>query len=178
MNWIKGNTEWFKPLECVNTNEGIYYVNLAKVPFTEEDNDDINIRYINTRLTHLPSTQELKSLLLDLQEQYDSSEEVNGFTVGDKVMWLNKATRLGLINSLSIQKETGLTESIMWLGGTSVTVNIDTALAFLKALELYALECYNITQQHIGEIENLKTQEEIFNYDITSGYPARPSFQL
>jgi hypothetical protein len=58
----------------------------------------------------------------------------------------------------------------------SYTVNIDAALQFLKTLELYAIECYNVTQQHLAEIEALTDKDAILTYDVTKGYPDRISF--
>lgn len=176
MNWTKGNTEWLKSVECVNTKKGIYYVNMAPTEYHSEDEESSNVRYVNFRIDHLPSTKELKDMLVSVQNDYDSSDEVNGFYVGGNVVWLDKSTRLGLINSLTIQKEEGNTESTLWLDGVSYTVNIDAALQFLKTLELYAIECYNVTQQHLAEIEALTDKDAILTYDVTKGYPDRISF--
>ena len=46
----------------------------------------------------------------------------------------------------------------------------------LNALELYALNCYNVTQSHISAVKALQTIEEIENYDYTVGYPVKLSF--
>jgi hypothetical protein len=176
MNWTKGNTEWFKSIECVNTAKGIYYVNMAPCEYHNEDEEFSNMRYVNFRIDHLPSTKELKDLLVKVQNQYDSSDEVNGFFINGGIVWLDKATRLGLINSLTVQKENGDASGTLWLDGNFYEVEIDLALKFLKTLELYAIECYNVTQRHLAEINSLTDRDDILNYDVTKGYPSRISF--
>jgi len=178
MNWIKGNTDWFKSIECVNAQKGIYYVNYSPSPYTEDGNEDINVRYINDRVTHILSTQEIKDRVLAIQEEYDSSSEVNGFTINGELVWLDKATRVGLNNSLAIQKEQGLTTTTLWLNGEAFFVDIDVMVAALKAIELYAIECYNNTQRHIQTINTLTSREELLNYDVTVGYPAQLTFNV
>jgi hypothetical protein len=176
MKWTKGNTEGFESIKCVNEDKETYIVNISPTEY-RDDRGNYNIKFVNFLINHEPTTYELNSLLTSVQKDYDTSNEVNGFYIGDKVVWLDKATRVGLINSLNIQKEQGLTNSDLWLDGTSYNVEIDTALEFLKKLELYAIDCYNITQSHLAEIEGLTKREDILNYDVTKGYPEKLKFQ-
>ena len=44
------------------------------------------------------------------------------------------------------------------------------------ALELYALECYNVTAAHKADIEALTTVEEVVAYDYESDYPEKLNF--
>ena len=180
MNWIKGSKSWFKPIECVHPKKGLYHVNIVPRPYTpsEKEDENLDIEYKQLELDHQPTTQELQDLILAAQEEYDSSSEVNGFSLNGNVVWLDKATRVGLVNSLGVQKENGITETTLWLNGTSVTVSIEGALQALKALELYAIACYNNTQEHIAEIKALKNAEDFYNYDVTKGYPEQLSINL
>ena len=57
-----------------------------------------------------------------------------------------------------------------------VELPISDALAMLNALEMYALDCYNVTQSHIAAVKALDTIEEIESYDYTVGYPKKLSF--
>ena len=77
------------------------------------------------------------------------------------------------MNSLRVQKESGLERSTLWFGGIGYEVSIDDALSFLSRLELYAIECYNVTQRHLAEIKALETLEDILAYDFTEGYPPK-----
>lgn len=107
---------------------------------------------------------------------YDSSTEVNSFWFGGELVWLNKADRVGLQNSLAIEKNAGKTESTMWFGGKPITIGIDKAIAILNAVELYALECYNVTARHKAEIEAKILKLDVDNYDFKTGYPEKLDF--
>lgn len=174
MNWVEGNTKSFKSIELINKYEGIYYINMSPIKIFSNQDDDI--RYINIRLKYVPSTFELKTLLVSLQKEYDSSDEVNSFYIQDIPYWLDKSTRVGLINSLSIQKENGESTGVIWLNHTKIKASIDKLISFLKSIEIYAIECFNVTQSHLQEIQNINDRESILNYDITKGYPTKLTF--
>ena len=104
---------------------------------------------------------------------YDTSSNVNGFLLDGEEVWLDKATRVGLMNSTQIEKAAGQETTTLWFEGKSYTLPCDTAIQMLSALELYALECYNTTAQHKANVEVLKTKEEVEAYNFTTGYPEK-----
>lgn len=109
---------------------------------------------------------------------YDSSEAVNGFTLNGKHAWLDKATRVGLMNSTSIAKAMGSDTTTLWLGGAQMTVSCDKAIQLLSALEMYALQCYNVTAQHKAAVEGLSSIEEVLEYDYKKGYPEQLKMEV
>lgn len=122
--------------------------------------------------------QPLRTLLQEKIGQYDTSDSVNSFTLGGKAMWLPKETRVGLVNSITIEKQAGKEETTLWFGGEKYTLAVDTALQMLAALELYALECYNTTQKHLAEVDSLETVSDVCAYDYTAGYPDKLALEL
>lgn len=108
---------------------------------------------------------------------YDTSDAVNSFTLDGEKVWLDKATRVGLMNSTQIEKAAGHATTTLWFSGNSYTIPCDTAIQMLSALELYALECYNVTAQHKANVEELQTVQEIENYDYKTGYPDKLNLQ-
>ena len=46
----------------------------------------------------------------------------------------------------------------------------------LSSLELYALNCYNVTAQHKSSVEAMETVEELESYDYTEVYPEKLVF--
>ena len=117
-----------------------------------------------------------KSLVRELEN--DVSDHVNEFTLAGKKMWLSKEMRVGLMNSINIEKSAKKTDTVLWFEGINYTIPIDVALQMLAQLELYALSCYNVTQQHLSEVSGLSTLEELINYDYTRGYPSKLVFNL
>lgn len=102
---------------------------------------------------------------------YDSSSAVNGFILNGQRVWLDKATRVGLMNSTSIAKAMGQSTTTLWLGDAKLVVECDKAIQLLSALEMYALECFNTTAAHKNAVSEMSTVEEVLGYDYTAGYP-------
>ena len=93
-------------------------------------------------------------------------------------MWLDKETRVGLVNSISIEKAAGKETTTLWFDAVQYEIPVDTALQMLAALELYALDCYNVTQSHIASVKLLDDISMLTEYDYTTGYPEKLVFNL
>ena len=102
---------------------------------------------------------------------YDTSSDVNGFMLNGNKVWLDKGTRLGLMNSTTIAKSVGQKTTTLWLGSIKLVVDCDKAIQLLSALEMYALECFNVTASHKQAVSELTTIEEVEAYDYKVGYP-------
>lgn len=132
-------------------------------------------------LTYFHAENDLESwrMLRKAQVQgYDSSDKVNCFYLGELPMWFDKATRVGLVNSLNIEKAAGREISELWFDYNKIDINVDLALKLLAALELYAKDCYGVTASHIATIESAQTVEELRNFNIGADYPKIPVFHL
>ncbi len=130
-----------------------------------------------TRITN--EEEALAAIKTDLIAQitaYDTSAAVNSFTLQGKKMWLPKETRVGLVNSITIEKNAGKETTVLWFGGEKYELPVDTALQMLAALELYALECYNVTAAHKAAVNTLESVEDVVAYDYTQGYPEKLNF--
>lgn len=104
-------------------------------------------------------------------EKHDTSSAVNGFILNGQRVWLDKATRVGLMNSTTIAKAMGQPTTTLWLGDVKLVVECDKAIQLLSALEMYALECFNVTAAHKKAVAEMSTVEEVLEYDYTAGYP-------
>ena len=107
---------------------------------------------------------------------YDSSPDVNEFTLQGVPMWLDKATRSGLKLRLEAEQSAGKEETTLWYGTTAVTLPIANAISMLNALEIYASECYDRTQQHLANVAGLESVETVLGYEFESGYPEKLNF--
>ena len=105
--------------------------------------------------------------------KYDVSSAVNGFYYQGSEYWLDKATRVGLMNSTRILKESGQTSTTLWFNNMCLTLPVDDVIDKLSALEQYALSCYNVTASHKIAVQALTTIEAVDNYDITADYPSK-----
>lgn len=105
--------------------------------------------------------------------KYDVSSAVNGFYYQGNEYWLDKATRVGLMNSTRILKESGQTSTTLWFNNMCLTLPVDDVIDKLSALEQYALSCYNVTASHKIAVQALTTIEAVNEYDVTQGYPTK-----
>lgn len=138
---------------------------------------------------HVPDYDEHKQLFSDylskckkhkIEElnQYDKSANVNCFYINGIEAWLDKATRVGLSNSISMEKSVGFEETVLYLNGIELSIPVDKALEMLVALEMYALNCYRQTEKHRANIQSLDAIKDVEEYDITTGYPDKLSLSI
>ena len=119
-----------------------------------------------------------KTKKIGLVKDYDKSQSVNSFIVNGDLAWLDKASRVGLINSLQIEKAAGRAEATLWFNNIAYSLNIDDALKIISVIELYAVDCFNTTETHIKNINALNDLNRVYNYNYTKGYPKRLRFEL
>ena len=122
-------------------------------------------------------TQEKESKISDVIE-YDSSEEVNIFYVNNIPIWLDKATRSGLMLRLQAESAVGITETSLWYNSIEFKLSVSAAIQILYELEVYASKCYDNTQYHIANIAKIETLEDLKSYDYKEGYPDKLSFNF
>lgn len=137
-----------------------------------------NIKVDFNLITKPSELEKTRNLKLKGLEEFDTSDKVNSFTINNNEVWLDKSTRVGLVNSISIEKESGKEQTTIWFNNISITTSCDIALNILKEVELYAAECFNTTANHKLAIQELSTVDEINNYNYTTGYPAKLQFNI
>ena len=173
MRWINIKSEELVGLECINPKNDRHILRLSpnskNIIQDEQDNNDTRI--VSIIVNNKPSIDDIKKHLLSLQKEYDSSFEVNCFILGGKKVWLNKDTRVGIFNLLNIEKASNTETTTLWFSNTSIEIQVDKAMALLTMVEKYAKQCYDNTQKHYVEINQLESIEDCLQYDITEGYP-------
>ena len=118
-----------------------------------------------------------ETVLADI-EKHDTSSAVNSFMLNGQEVWLDKATRVGLMNSTTIAKTMGQDTTTLWLGEAKLVVDCDKAIQLLSALEMYALECFNVTAAHKKAVTEMTTLEDVLGYDYTGGYPQKLTMEV
>lgn len=116
-------------------------------------------------------TAAAQKMVLAEIDKHDTSSAVNGFILNGQRVWLDKATRVGLMNSTTIAKAMGQPTTTLWLGDAKLVVECDKAIQLLSALEMYALECFNVTAAHKKAVSEMSTVESVLGYDYKEGYP-------
>lgn len=170
--------EDYKEIEAAFMREGVQYYHL-NILISKNEDECVVLSHI---YDHEPTQEDKEKMYSDYLalckivkieevERYDKSADVNGFYIGEQFAWLDKATRVGLANSIAIEKASGKKETTLYLNGTALTIKIDKAQEMLAAIELYALDCYRKTEEHKTIIGSITDIESVENYDYTQGYP-------
>ena len=115
-------------------------------------------------------------------EAYDNSDDVNGFdiVVGGQTMaaWLTPDKRSDYKNSLDSAELLGMTEVHPVFNGVALTIHTQTAKMALAKIQLYANQCYGVTEQHKAAVNAQETVEEVEGYEYKTGYPERLRFEV
>lgn len=115
-------------------------------------------------------------------EAYDQSDAVNGFdvTIGGNTMslWIDRETRADYKSSIEAAELLGRDEVKPVFAGQEVTLDIQMAKMALAQVQLYANQCYGVTERHKVAIGALLTVQDVEDYDFTAGYPTRLSFEV
>lgn len=151
---------------------GVYECYECTVPVGEYNEDEVQqaFDWFISKMDAL-KLEEAKTEKIAEITAYDTSSSVNGFLLNGVLEWLDKATRVGLMNSTNIAKAAGQKTTTLWLGGAKFVIDCDEAIRLLSALEMYALECFNVTASHKAAVGWLMSLEEVEAYDYKTGYP-------
>lgn len=145
---------------------------------TEDANEEQIKNDLNTFINQSNIKKNNRKILNVISKinEYDKSSQVNGVTINGMYTWFDKATRVGLRNSTNVLKKLGNETTSLWINNKEITIKCDQLTDMLDKLEIYALNCFDITSKHKRNVYQLSTIEEIENYDYTSGYPEKLTF--
>lgn len=111
----------------------------------------------------------LYKILEEKINYYDTSDNINSFYYKNNKYWYSKDTRVGLQNLANCSSD----NMVLVLGDNLIELNTDKVKNFLSQLEVYAGKCFVNTKKHLSNIKQLKTIEDLINYDYTAGYPEK-----
>ena len=143
-------------VELTDLNEAFIYVNEREIEVDENEGmkemilnagGDYEPKYVkkyeyDVELLKLDDYSEaaalekVRSMKLAQISAYHRSSNVNSFYLNGIKAWLDKDTRVGLMNSTQITKNIGRPKTTLWLGITELEINCDKAIQGLSALEM------------------------------------------
>lgn len=104
---------------------------------------------------------------------YDTSPNVNLFFINDTPLWLDRTSRTSLMARFNAEQSKGIETTNLWYEGMNLVLPIKNAIEMLLDLEIYASQCYDVTQRHLHNVKQLQSIEDINNYDYTVDYPKK-----
>lgn len=180
MKYTEQNKEGFESIVLINPKTNKKRIAFSPVFFEKEDEETKKkmemVGYYYTDVEGDVPTMMLKDMLVQLQKEYDKSDDVNCFLFNGEKAWLDKDTRVGLVNSCDVREKKGHEDYTVYFNGQAVTLPITVIRQILDDVEEYAMSCYAVTEQHLAEIAALATRKDILEYDITKGYPSKLEF--
>lgn len=128
------------------------------------------------------SEQELQRAInrkILLIRERDNSSEVNNFKVNGIIdYWFTASERADFRNSIDAAKLVGKENLSLFIGNLPIEISTEQAERILASIQLYANACFMTTKQHIINVSNLESVEDVNNYDITTGYPEILNFTI
>lgn len=132
---------------------------------------------VGATLTTEEQVELAKGNAVKLIDEYDTSSNVNSFTLGGMPLWVSRADRTTLKVRFESELAAGLTSTTLWYGLVPIPIeDITQGLAMLVALEVYASRCFDTTAAHKAAVMKLTSVEAVLAYDFTQGYPDKLAF--
>ena len=165
--------------EALNNELGAYECYECSMAVSSFDEEEVQKAFVefSAKMDALKLEQAKVNKIAEISA-YDTSSSVNGFILNGLLVWLDKATRVGLMNSTTIAKSMGHEKTTLWLGSYQLEVECDKAIQLLSALEMYALECFNVTAAHKKAVSELDNIDGVLTYDYKSGYPDKLKMEV
>ena len=152
------------------------------VPSVEQLTDWGFVEWVEPEPTPEQLLERAKADKIAQLQAYDASDAVNGFdvTISGQTMslWIDRETRADYRSSIEAAELLGRTEVKPVFGGQEVTLSVQMAKMALAQVQLYANQCYGVTERHKAAIEALLTVQDVEDYDFTADYPPRLSFSV
>lgn len=154
------------------------YVKLsdAQVKFYE-NNPSANISEVwnMAMVSHERTLEQAKAEKTAEIERFD--ETTNEFSINGFSMWLDSDRRRELSARLDTEEAAGRTTTNLPFELHTFTMPISTMRELLQRLNLYAIDCFDVTQSHKIKVAEMTTVEEVMNYDYKTGYPNKLEFK-
>lgn len=123
-------------------------------------------------------TENTRSMVLQKIQNYNMSDNVDGFFLNGNQFWLTKPMRESLLTSLNMFVKAGVDTFPFVLNDVAMELPCATLEQMLAAVEVYATQCMMVTARHTAAVSSLETEEEMLAYDYTTGYPEMLEFNV
>lgn len=153
-----------------------YYLRVNPV----EDGDDI----IATEAVydHYPTQEDAEQLYNKLLaaaihrkkveiEEYSRSSAIKTYLLNGVEGWETSEDRNSISKAASNKAAIGRTTYTLYHGGVGFPATPTEVVALLAKVEVYASDCYDVTEQHKRYVETLLNIQDVKEYDHTRGYP-------
>lgn len=124
------------------------------------------------------TVENTRSMVLQKIQNYNMSDNVDGFILGGQQVWLTKPQRESLLTSLNMFVKAGVDTFPFVLGGQAMELPCATLEQMLAAVEVYATQCMMVTAGHTAKVSAMRSEQRMLDYDYTTGYPEMLEFDV
>lgn len=182
-DWTKINNQWVSnPTDEQLSSDGYKEFIIPQITQDQrygvpvESNDTITLSVITLTAEELAAIEAEK--LMTAKETkiaqivaYDSSSAVNEFTLNGVPMWLSQDQRIALQQQINSRTRGGDTTMMKIFDGQVFEFPLSTWQSKLDAIEIYAGDALNVTEQHKLNVNAMESSSDVESYDYTARYP-------
>jgi hypothetical protein len=158
------------------------------VRFNAQEKDGI-VSAVEVEIDHEPTAAEIeampaqylahtKHLVAVAIEGHAKSEAVKVFEINSVRGWLDSEERGSIRRAAADKASEGRDVFTLYLSGTGIPMPPAKVEEILKAVEVYASDCHDKTEENKAAVEALADPDEVQAYDYTAGYPETLSFKV
>ena len=94
--------------EALNKELGVYECYECSIAVSSFDEEEVQKAFVEftSKIDALKLKQAKADKIAEITA-YDTSDKVNGFVLNGQIVWIDKATRVGLMNSTTIERDLG-----------------------------------------------------------------------
>lgn len=124
---------------------------------------------------YLESVKEIKKAKI---AEYAKSDAVKVFELNGVRGWLNSEERVSIRRAVADKAAVGRDTVSVYVSGQGFNMTPAKAEEILAAVEVYASDCYDVTENHKAAVDALITPAEVEDYDYAAGYPQPLQFAV
>ena len=176
--------EWTKE----KATAGGYYIRVLPVEKIDESGNVIVVS-VEDKIDHKPSKKDFSDLEARWLsgnkrwkkrevEDYAKSGAVKVFAINGVSGWLDSEARVSIRRAVADKAAQGRESVTVYLSDVGFTMAPAKAEEILAAVEVYASDCFEATENHKAAVDALDNVDAVEAYDYANGYPQPLQFEI
>lgn len=131
------------------------------------------VEYVIPKVNEIVSEKNNKGF--EINRAYDDSK---GFYMNDTYCTFDAETLNKMLFRVISESAMNVNKTILWFNGNAYPMKTKDALELLYQLQIYYGNCFDISETHKQNVNNLETIEDIKNYNCDDKYPEKLKFNI
>lgn len=131
------------------------------------------VEYVIPKIDEVVSEKNHKRFEID--RAYD---DCKGFYMNDTYCTFDAETLNKMLFRVMSESAMKINKTTLWFNGNTYPMKTKDALELLYQLQIYYGNCFDISETHKQNVNNLETMEDIKNYNCDDKYPEKLKFNI